>query len=413
MTKKIYSISAIALILLFCGSLAAQVRDFKVQPLDMDVVTFPAETMQKTQTHLYVWVRNRDLQFLKSDSVYMARYQISLGINEQENVSLLTKDTTAVLTENQYSSTIDPNIQHVHHFVFQLSPKEYVFKVRLLDLNSKSSHDQEIKKKIDAFDPQKLALSDMLFITKNSIDSLSIEDVIMPTRVLIQDDIYLYSEIVSPENCKEFMLDLSLSQEGSTKVLFSSHRILRRSTITPVLVHLPITDINRGETELKLQVRSNQLTAEKIKNAGFISVREKLSGLALKDEVEPLVYITNRDDWNKIHKAEGEEREQLLKAFWNLRDPSAGMGENELFNEFYKRVDFVNLTYGHDRIPGWKTDRGHVYIIYGAPDSIERSTPSAYSQGEYEIWYYTSINKKFVFLDERGFGDYVLVSGTI
>jgi GWxTD domain-containing protein len=84
-----------------------------------------------------------------------------------------------------------------------------------------------------------------------------------------------------------------------------------------------------------------------------------------------------------------------------------------LFNEFYKRVDFVDQNYGHDRMPGWKTDRGHVYIIYGAPDNIERSTPSAYSQGEYEIWSYTAINKKFVFLDERGFGDYLLVSGTI
>jgi GWxTD domain-containing protein len=142
-------------------------------------------------------------------------------------------------------------------------------------------------------------------------------------------------------------------------------------------------------------------------------VGEKLTGLPTRDEVEPLVYITEGSEWNKIRKAEGEEREKLLEAFWDQRDPSVGTDENELFNEFYKRVDFANQNFSRSKIPGWKCDRGHVYIIYGAPDNIERGNASTFSQSSYEIWYYNDLQKKFVFLDEYGFGEYRLVSGMI
>ena len=59
---------------------------------------------------------------------------------------------------------------------------------------------------------------------------------------------------------------------------------------------------------------------------------------------------------------------------------------------------------------GWQTDRGRVYIIYGKPDDIQRDDTS-YGTGSYVVWYYNNLNKKFVFWDEYGFGEYQLVSG--
>ncbi len=73
----------------------------------------------------------------------------------------------------------------------------------------------------------------------------------------------------------------------------------------------------------------------------------------------------------------------------------------------------TNRNFSYTRKEGWKTDRGRVFIVFGPPDRVERGTPSRYTQGDYEVWYYDELREKFVFLDEYGFGDFRLVLGNI
>ncbi len=65
-----------------------------------------------------------------------------------------------------------------------------------------------------------------------------------------------------------------------------------------------------------------------------------------------------------------EEREQFVEDFWLRRDPSPDTEENEYKEEHYRRIAYANEHFSSG-IPGWKTDRGHVYIIHGAPDERE------------------------------------------
>lgn len=62
-----------------------------------------------------------------------------------------------------------------------------------------------------------------------------------------------------------------------------------------------------------------------------------------------------------------EEREQFVENFWLKRDPTPESEENEYREEYYRRVAYANETFASG-IPGWKTDRGQIYIKYGAPD---------------------------------------------
>ena len=89
-------------------------------------------------------------------------------------------------------------------------------------------------------------------------------------------------------------------------------------------------------------------------------------------------------------------------------DPSPGTEENELMDEYYRRVDFSNANFGTMQ-QGWQSDRGMVYIILGAPNDIERH-PFESDGKPYEIWTYYRINRDFIFVDTTGFGDYRLVS---
>src|SRR5580692_1958124 len=94
-----------------------------------------------------------------------------------------------------------------------------------------------------------------------------------------------------------------------------------------------------------------------------------------------------------------EEREAFIENFWLRRNPNPDSPENEFREEHYRRIQYANDHYAAGK-PGWKTDRGHIYIAYGPPDSTD-SHPSggAYQRpmdeggGEtstfpFEVWHY-------------------------
>ena len=100
-----------------------------------------------------------------------------------------------------------------------------------------------------------------------------------------------------------------------------------------------------------------------------------------------------------------------MKKFWEKRDQNMETKVNEIKQEYEERVAHVNDIYGSIRKPGWKTDRGRVFIIYGKPDEIEYH-PSEGATNPYEIWFYFQIQGgvRFYFVDQLGYGRYELVN---
>ncbi|MBZ5596191.1 MAG: TonB family protein [Acidobacteriia bacterium] len=88
-----------------------------------------------------------------------------------------------------------------------------------------------------------------------------------------------------------------------------------------------------------------------------------------------------------------EERENFIVQFWLRRDPTPGTPENEFKEEHYRRIAYANERFAAIDLPGWKTDRGRIYIIFGPPDEIE-SHPSGGGQDRqapFEEWLYHHI----------------------
>ena len=74
-----------------------------------------------------------------------------------------------------------------------------------------------------------------------------------------------------------------------------------------------------------------------------------------------------------------EERDQFIESFWQRRDPTPDTVENEFKEDHYRRIAYANEHFAAG-IPGWKSDRGRIYIMYGPPDEID-AHPSG---GSYE-----------------------------
>jgi GWxTD domain-containing protein len=84
--------------------------------------------------------------------------------------------------------------------------------------------------------------------------------------------------------------------------------------------------------------------------------------------------ITDEERQAFKHFSTDEEREQFIEQFWLRRDPTPDTVENEFKEEHYRRIAYANEHYASG-IPGWKADRGRIYITFGPPDEIE-SHPS-------------------------------------
>ena len=110
---------------------------------------------------------------------------------------------------------------------------------------------------------------------------------------------------------------------------------------------------------------------DKQKKENAKALKQELSKTYKKWLDEDVVYIIS-DEERKAFKqlSNDEERDQFIEAFWQRRDPTPDTEENEFKEEHYRRIEYANEHFAAG-IPGWKTDRGRMYIMYGPADEIE------------------------------------------
>ena len=135
----------------------------------------------------------------------------------------------------------------------------------------------------------------------------------------------------------------------------------------------------------------------------------------LEEEVGYIISPREKEVFQKLQS--DREREFFMEAFWKQRDPTPGTPENEFRTEHYRRIQYANHTYGRSTVkPGWKTDRGRIYIILGDPRDIERYTGDAQIFNS-EVWFFQGLTQyglptgfNLVFFQKNGLGEYILYS---
>jgi GWxTD domain-containing protein len=104
-----------------------------------------------------------------------------------------------------------------------------------------------------------------------------------------------------------------------------------------------------------------------------------------------------------------QARDRFVIQFWERRSPNPGSKENAFKREHYRRLAFSNQHFAAMQ-PGWETDRGRIYIVYGPPDAIAVHSSSAHPD---QVWSYRRLNGSenvtFRFVDRFACGDYHLV----
>ncbi|PYV08567.1 MAG: GWxTD domain-containing protein, partial [Acidobacteria bacterium] len=140
----------------------------------------------------------------------------------------------------------------------------------------------------------------------------------------------------------------------------------------------------------------------------------------LKEDVAYIITPEERSVFEKL--TTDEERETFIEQFWTRRDPTPGSAANEFKEEHYRRIQYANEHYAAG-FPGWRTDRGRIYITFGPPDET-RSNPTGgtytrelYEGGgttqtyPFEVWWYRHLQGvgddiEIEFVDRLDSGNY-------
>jgi len=140
---------------------------------------------------------------------------------------------------------------------------------------------------------------------------------------------------------------------------------------------------------------------------------------------EDVIYIISPEERGAFLQLEtSEEREQFIEQFWLRRSSNPDLPDNDFKEEHYRRIAYANEHFASG-IPGWKTDRGRIYIIWGKPDEIEsHPTGGTYDRPmdegggstttyPWETWRYRYLegiqeNVVLEFVDPSGSGEYHL-----
>ncbi len=89
---------------------------------------------------------------------------------------------------------------------------------------------------------------------------------------------------------------------------------------------------------------------------------------------EEVPYIVSQREKKEFLALETDaQREAFVEYFWSRRDPDPATENNEFREEHYRRIEHANQRFGNEGRPGWKTERGRIYIIHGPPDDVRYS----------------------------------------
>jgi GWxTD domain-containing protein len=127
--------------------------------------------------------------------------------------------------------------------------------------------------------------------------------------------------------------------------------------------------------------------------------------------IRQLRYIATQAEIDSmLAKPTDAERRATFEQFWQQHDPTPGTLRNEAFEEYFARVEYANRNF-RSYTEGWLTDMGMVYIVLGEPSRVERRV-NPYDNRSIVIWTYDRLSRRYIFIDNTGFGDYRLSPST-
>lgn len=369
----------------------------------------------KARLDFFIQVPYNAVQFVKTGQGFEAAYTITVSVFDEEKKNLITeKIWNEKIVAISFELTSSPENFNLGHRSFELTPGIYSIKTSLLDKDSKNEYKSENKVVVKQFTTLP-ATSDIMLISKKTVIEGSSKIIPNVSRSVVtdRDPLSIFFEIYS-DTVSNFFVDYEIFDEKKNSVYKSTKKIEVKKGTNQVFNNIDSLSLDLGKNLLNITLKDSTGKDYDTSVKSFVSrwVGVPITLTDLDKAIDQLIYLASPEDISFIKSTEDrKEKAKRFVAFWKKQDPNPADEYNPVFNEYYNRVAYVNQNFTSYSLEGWRSDRGMVMIILGAPDNIDRH-PFEYYSKPYEVWQYYNLNKQFIFVDYTGFGDYRLDPST-
>jgi GWxTD domain-containing protein len=378
------------------------------------IVMVPAPDPDSTRLFVFVRIAPACLQFVDTDSGYAARFDLTALVLDKAGGTVSSRIVKKSVIAATYPETRAADFSTGGRFEFSLPPGEYSVQSEVYDLETQSPFRRTLAASIPDRRKSNPTISALLFFrgapAAGPPDAADPPFPAMPPVRSASDSsfmsaAYLYWNL--PDT--SLMVSYRITREKTAPAVQDSFRLKPAGPLLRIVI--PVS----GRLDFGLYKLDVRVTGASRKCEASAAFQVQWGGRAPRtaeggEDWEALAYVMAASEFKRLKALPPEERDGAVAAFWKSRDPAPETGDNGLEREFHGRVQFANRNFStfKGRMAGWRMDRGRIYIQYGPPERIEKSSPFERTGGV-EIWYYRDISKTFIFADRNGMGNYRLV----
>ncbi len=384
----------ILIIILGCAYKPGKMNQTRFFTPELSTYTFLSDDPDKLFLDIYILIPNRNLVFIKHPTNFVSSLGISIIIKDKiDNQQIEHFSWTHEPVEKYYEDTRSDSKRSVIYHRFELHPGDYRIFANVRDKDSNRNWTLEETATLNKFSGFSEIITsiwdvDSYVYTGGNISGEA-------------DSIFCSFQLNIPE-IQDSMNIQVIHQETENLVVEQSLELHKNNSEFMYKVAVPV-DVTWGiDPILKFQI--SDFTKELELDYKHHSVESYWENPSLALEI--MAFYLPVTNYKELKKKSDHEKLLYIAQFWKERDPDPKTKENELMIEFHTRVMY-SIEHFSNLGPGWRSDRGRIYIDNGSPSFTELSQPNEKGY-TYLVWYYPS-GKQYVFIDENGFGDFRLI----
>ena len=419
----------LALVAIVCVRSSSAQEEIREQHFRYELISLKSpDTVDSVRTDIYVAVPYSFLFFQNAVDRYIADYTVTIEIKDPVSESVVYSKKQ----ENSVSlpTTVWDKLKELdqtradasQYSVRLLGGHNYHIQIRITDLTKKNELVSDTVWRTRSFVSPVLSISDLLLyrtkignrLTPNIGDDIS--------EISAQEGGAFFEVYNAPQSVPFWVVHSIVDDGGSeisrlTKIVVSDGRTTMRLfsrfsnddlwTGSYLLHSFVTTNVSDTGLELKKLISSSQNYSEHRLTVGIGHGVPLVNG-DLDESIQQLYVISVGGAYDSLVFAQtANEKRTALKDFWDKMNVYRGTTTTRPMEVFYQRVRYANEHFDHLG-PGWRSDRGKVYLMLGAPTSIDRNAYSA-GQRPYETWMYYDLNQRYYFVDQFLINDYRLM----
>lgn len=368
-----------------------------------------------TRALIGVSLSNAALQFVRTDD---GRWQAAYGVTASFEPEAGSDPVEKSWQQSVSVDTFDETLLTGETIVFQtdltLLPGEYDLDLTVRDRNA--DHGSEVSGTLDvpALPDARLALSEPVLLRLYRPAADGTEYVVHPSHYYPSTPEridFLAEASGASSGAAPYTLRVSLVPEGEdaepVEATWTNALTPDSFGILEAFGSLEKPEVQFGEFELTFELTDAAGTVVASESTPLmIAGSSAWISTNWEDALDLIAYEATEDEMEILEDiGEPARRLEAWACFWKIRDPVPATATNEALVSYFERIDTANRTWRSALRPGFKSDRGRVYMTLGAPDDIiERPMPAG--PVPFEIWRYYDYNVEIRFVDRIGFNNY-------